>query len=85
MIRVENLHKTYPTRFGEKEVLTDINFELRKGEKLGILGRNGAGKSTLIRLISGAEFPTKGRVRAPSSKSKATSLPVSSLSTAEKS
>lgn len=64
MIRVENLHKTYPTRFGEKEVLTDVNFELRKGEKLGILGRNGAGKSTLIRLISGAEFPTKGRVRA---------------------
>ena len=64
MITVENLHKTYPTRFGEKEVLSDVNFELRKGEKLGILGRNGAGKSTLIRLISGAEFPTKGRVRA---------------------
>lgn len=62
MIRVENLSKTYPTRFGEKLVLDNINFELRKGEKLGILGRNGAGKSTLIRLISGAEFPTKGRV-----------------------
>jgi len=62
MIRVENLYKKYPTRFGEKLVLENLNFELRKGEKLGILGRNGAGKSTLIRLISGAEFPTSGRV-----------------------
>jgi len=64
MIRVENLYKKYPTRFGEKLVLENINFELQKGEKLGILGRNGAGKSTLIRLISGAEFPTSGQVRA---------------------
>ncbi|WP_367276288.1 ATP-binding cassette domain-containing protein [uncultured Erythrobacter sp.] len=62
MIRVENLRKKYPTRFGEKLVLDNVNFELQKGEKLGILGRNGAGKSTLIRLISGAEFPTSGRV-----------------------
>lgn len=62
MIRIENLRKTYPTRFGEKLVLDDINFELAKGEKLGILGRNGAGKSTLVRLISGAEYPTSGRI-----------------------
>jgi ABC-type polysaccharide/polyol phosphate transport system ATPase subunit len=64
MIRVENLYKKYPTRFGEKLVLENVNFELQKGEKLGILGRNGAGKSTLIRLVSGAEFPTSGRVTA---------------------
>lgn len=64
MIRVENLYKKYPTRFGEKLVLENVNFELQKGEKLGILGRNGAGKSTLIRLISGAEMPTSGRVLA---------------------
>ncbi|WP_366519518.1 ABC transporter ATP-binding protein [uncultured Erythrobacter sp.] len=62
MIRVENLCKTYPTRFGKKLVLDNVNFELKKGEKLGILGRNGAGKSTLIRLISGVEFATSGRV-----------------------
>lgn len=62
MIRVENLYKKYPTRFGEKLVLENVNFQLEKGEKLGILGRNGAGKSTLVRLISGAESPTSGRV-----------------------
>jgi ABC-type polysaccharide/polyol phosphate transport system ATPase subunit len=62
MIRVQNVSKIYPTRFGKKLVLDDISFELRKGEKLGILGRNGAGKSTLIRLLGGAEFPTSGKI-----------------------
>ncbi|KEO92217.1 hypothetical protein EH31_06000 [Erythrobacter longus] len=62
MIRVQNVSKIYPTRFGEKLVLDDISFNLDHGEKLGVLGRNGAGKSTLVRLISGAELPTKGRI-----------------------
>lgn len=62
MIRVENVCKKYPTRFGEKLVLDNVNFDLQKGDKLGILGRNGAGKSTLIRLISGAEAPTSGKI-----------------------
>ena len=62
MIRVRNLHKTYRTRFGTNHVLRDVNFDLRKGEKLGILGRNGAGKSTLIRLVSGAEQPSSGAI-----------------------
>lgn len=64
MIRVQNVSKIYPTRFGEKLVLDDISFNLDHGEKLGVLGRNGAGKSTLVRLISGAELPTKGRIDA---------------------
>lgn len=62
MIRVQNVSKIYPTRFGEKLVLDNISFNLDRGEKLGVLGRNGAGKSTLVRLISGAELPTKGRI-----------------------
>lgn len=44
-------------------MLDDIDFSVQKGEKFGILGRNGAGKSTLIRILSGAELPTKGEVR----------------------
>lgn len=62
MITVRNLNKVYKTRFGTKQVLKDVSFDLARGEKLGILGRNGAGKSTLIRLIGGAEKPTSGTI-----------------------
>ena len=63
MISIENLYKVYPTRHGSRVVLDDINLRVEKGRKIGILGRNGSGKSTLIRLIGGAEPPTKGRIR----------------------
>lgn len=62
MIRFENVVKRYPTRHGEITVLDGVNFEVARGEKVGILGRNGAGKSTMVRLLSGAEKPTAGRV-----------------------
>ena len=42
--------------------LKDINFVLRKGERLAIVGRNGAGKSTLLKLISRITEPTEGRI-----------------------
>lgn len=60
MITVRDVRKIYPTRFGDKLVLDGVSFDLRMGERLGILGRNGAGKSTMIRLISGAERQTAG-------------------------
>ncbi|MDN7930903.1 ATP-binding cassette domain-containing protein [Burkholderia metallica] len=63
MISLTNVHKTYQTRSGPREVLKGLNLQVEKGQKIGILGRNGAGKSTLIRLISGAELPTRGRVQ----------------------
>jgi capsular polysaccharide transport system ATP-binding protein len=62
MIRLENIVKTYPTRRGPRVVLDKINLQVNKGQRIGILGRNGSGKSTLIRMISGAEPPTSGRV-----------------------
>ena len=61
-IRVENLVKDYHTTIGRKRVLDGISFEVRMGEKLGVLGRNGAGKSTLARLLAGVEQPTAGRI-----------------------
>ena len=62
MIRLDGVHKSYRTRHGSHRVIEGVNLQIRRGEKLGVLGRNGAGKSTLIRLISGAELPTKGHV-----------------------
>jgi lipopolysaccharide transport system ATP-binding protein len=50
-------------RPGEFWALRDINFSLRAGESLGILGNNGAGKSTLLKLIAGIYRPTVGHIR----------------------
>ncbi len=44
--------------------LKDINFEVKQGEVLGIIGRNGAGKSTLLKIISQITSPSTGSIRA---------------------
>ena len=62
MIRLDDVCKDYGVRGGHRRVLDSVNFTLERGRNLGILGRNGAGKSTLIRLLSGAEQPTSGRI-----------------------
>jgi lipopolysaccharide transport system ATP-binding protein len=43
--------------------LEDVSVSLRRGERLGVIGRNGAGKSTLLRVIAGILAPDRGRVR----------------------
>ncbi|CAB5080129.1 ABC transporter ATP-binding protein [Burkholderia cenocepacia] len=63
MIELVDISKDYHTRQGRRRVLDTINLQVRTGEKIGILGRNGAGKSTMIRMISGAELPTEGKIR----------------------
>ena len=42
--------------------LNDVNFEINKGDKVGIIGRNGAGKSTLLKVLSRITEPTSGRI-----------------------
>jgi capsular polysaccharide transport system ATP-binding protein len=63
MIEFKNVSKIYHIRKFEKHVFTDLNFNIAKGESIGICGANGAGKSTLMRMIAGVEYPTTGLIR----------------------
>jgi ABC-2 type transport system ATP-binding protein len=58
VIRVR--HLTH--RYGDREVVRDISFHVRKGEIFGFIGPNGAGKTTTIRIMSTLMEPTSGRV-----------------------
>src|ERR1700712_3274247 len=62
MISFENVSKTYHIRKFRKDVLNSLSFDIPTGCSLGICGANGAGKSTLMRLISGVESPSAGRI-----------------------
>lgn len=48
--------------FEKQKVLTDVSFEVKKGEFFGIVGRNGSGKSTLLKLLAGIYAPDKGAI-----------------------
>lgn len=48
--------------YKEQKVLRDINFEIKKGEFVGIVGRNGSGKSTLLKILAGIYYPQAGEV-----------------------
>ena len=66
--KVDNL-KDYLIKLIKKEIkynefwaLQNVNFEVQKGDRVGILGLNGAGKSTLLKVIAGVFKPTEGKV-----------------------
>jgi polar amino acid transport system ATP-binding protein len=59
VIEVEHLSK----RFGELEVLRDVNAEIRKGEVVSIIGPSGTGKSTFLRCLNLLDRPTGGSIR----------------------
>ncbi|WP_414542492.1 ABC-F family ATP-binding cassette domain-containing protein [Nostoc sp. CCY0012] len=63
MLRLEHISKIYPTG----EVLKDINWEVKPGDRIGLVGVNGAGKSTQLKIITGEIEPTAGEIIRPAS------------------
>jgi ATP-binding cassette subfamily F protein 3 len=58
LLRLERIGKIYPTG----EVLRDVTWEVKPGDRIGLVGVNGAGKSTQMRIIAGLEEPSNGQV-----------------------
>ena len=58
MIYLQNLHK----QFGSKIILKNINFHLRPGERVGLVGENGTGKTTLFRIMMNTESSDSGKI-----------------------
>jgi len=58
VLRLERIGKIYPTG----EVLRDVTWEVKSGDRIGLVGVNGAGKSTQMRIIAGLEEPSSGQV-----------------------
>lgn len=58
LLKMDNVQAGY----ADKTILSNINFQLLPGSRIGLLGRNGAGKSTLIKLLSGELTPKSGEV-----------------------
>ncbi|MCT4561983.1 MAG: ABC-F family ATP-binding cassette domain-containing protein [Crocinitomicaceae bacterium] len=61
MIQLDNLGLYLPQGY----LFKDVNIQINKGDKVGLVGKNGAGKSTMLKLISGKEKPTDGQVHLP--------------------
>lgn len=59
ILEVKNLTK----KFGGLTAVNDVNFEIQRGEMLGLIGPNGAGKTTIFHLISGFEKPNSGSIQ----------------------
>jgi lipoprotein-releasing system ATP-binding protein len=62
VLRASGIAKTYEEGDLKTEVLTDVNFDLKRGETLAIVGASGSGKSTLLHIIGGLDTLTRGEV-----------------------
>ncbi len=58
-IQIHSLSK----RFNKEWIFQSLTLDISSGQKIGVIGSNGSGKSTFIKLISGAELPSKGEIK----------------------
>ncbi len=59
MIKLSDVGFSYK---GKEKILKNINFNIKEGECIAVIGKNGSGKSTLARLIAGIDVPTQGNI-----------------------
>ncbi|MDX5795851.1 ABC transporter ATP-binding protein, partial [Clostridioides difficile] len=63
MVEVKNINMNFYTKEGELEVLKDVNFNLKEGEILTLLGPSGSGKSTILNILTNLLKPTSGDIK----------------------
>ena len=59
--KIVELHKITKS-FDDKKIINHLDYNFKRGEKLGIVGANGTGKSTFLNMLTGSELPTTGKV-----------------------
>ena len=62
ILKVAGVSRAFQEGQNQRKVLTNVNFELKKGERIALLGRSGSGKSTLLNLLAGIDLPDAGKI-----------------------
>ncbi|WP_416422995.1 ABC transporter ATP-binding protein [Pseudomonas sp. App30] len=62
MLRITQLHKSYPTPQGPLPVLAGVDLQLEQGQSLALMGESGSGKSTLLHLVAGLDRADRGHI-----------------------
>lgn len=62
-VQLESVSRAFPTARGSREVLRNVDLDVRHGEIVAIVGPSGCGKSTLLRMLGGLDVPTSGSIR----------------------
>tara|TARA_B100000886_G_C20420314_1_gene491259 strand:- start:1079 stop:1759 length:681 start_codon:yes stop_codon:yes gene_type:complete len=63
LYKIENINLEYHSNNNDTKILKNINFGVKKNERLAIIGESGSGKTSLLMLLSGLEKPTKGLIK----------------------
>ncbi|HBF0727230.1 TPA: ATP-binding cassette domain-containing protein [Clostridioides difficile] len=63
IVEVKNINMNFYTKEGELEVLKDVNFNLKEGEILTLLGPSGSGKSTILNILTNLLKPSSGDIK----------------------